>query len=408
MDRMAPRDEADVAEIVGAATTNECPLELVGGGSRRDLGRPSSARAVVSTKSLNGITLYEPSELVLSAQAGTPLKSIAELLDQHGQELAFEPIDHARILGGAAGTGTVGGMIAVNASGPRRIRSGAARDYLLGFRAISGRGELFKSGGRVMKNVTGYDMSKLMTGSYGTLGVLTEVTLKVLPKPETESTVLVTGLDDAAAVHLMTRVSGLSLEVSCFAHIPLAMPRQVPALNGHLSQTPVTCFRVEGPKISVDERCAALRKSMGDAAAKVEVIEGAVSRALWLAVRDVVDILGPDGVIWRVSTAPAEGARLVAALQSRGLPMTGYFYDWAGGLIWLALKPAQDASAAEIRKEVDKHGGHATLIRAGASVRSSVPVFHPQPPALAALSSRIRRSFDPALILNRGRMREDL
>ena len=147
---------------------------------------------------------------------------------------------------------------------------------------------------------------------------------------------------------------------------------------------------------------------MGDAAAKVEVIEGAVSRALWLAVRDVVDILGPDGVIWRVSTAPAEGARLVAALQSRGLPMTGYFYDWAGGLIWLALKPAQDASAGEIRKEVDKHGGHATLIRAGASVRSSVPVFHPQPPALAELSSRIRRSFDPALILNRGRMREDL
>ena len=408
METLTPRDEKDVVDIIGAALANGTPIDIEGGGSRRGLGRPAAAATIVSTSRLSGVALYEPCELVLSALAGTPLTVISELFDQHGQELAFEPINHAALFGAPAEAATIGGMIAVNASGPRRIRAGAARDHLLGFRAVSGRGEPFKSGGRVMKNVTGYDMSKLMAGSYGTLGVLMEVTVKVLPKPETEATVIAAGLNDAAAIRQMTRVSGLALEVSSLAHLP-AMPRwPVLSLGARLPTTPLTCFRLEGPRLPVTERCATLIDQLRDATAAFATLEAADSKALWSAVRDVSAFFDPADTIWRISTSPAQGAALVGALKSRALPLSGYFYDWAGGLIWLALSPKPEAHAREIRQQVDKLGGHATLIRADEVVRSTVPVFHPQPPPLAALSARVRRSFDPTLTLNRGRMREDL
>ena len=386
MDVLAPRDEADLVEAIAAAVAEGSALAVEGEGSKRGFGHAIEARRRLSTAAMRGVSLYEPAELVLTAGAGTPLREIQGLLDQQGQQLAFEPADYGLILGGPADRGTIGGAIAINASGPRRIKAGAARDHVLGFRAVSGRGEPFKSGGRVMKNVTGYDLCKLMAGSHGTLGVISEMTVKVLPKPETEETVVFQGLDDAAAVALMTVASGLTAEVSGFAHLPEEGGR--------------TGLRLEGPGVSVASRRESLLVRFGGEA---EVLAEAASGAFWEAVRDVRMLAGRGEQLWRLSVAPADGAAVVARLAERGVPIAGRLYDWAGGLVWLAVGAGRHASA--IREGL---AGHATCIRAPDAVRAAEAVFHPQPPALAALSRRVKESFDPKRVLNPGRMGEGL
>ena len=386
MEDLTPRDEADLEDAIAAAVAEGTALAVEGEGSKRGFGHAVEARRRLSTAAMRGVSLYEPAELVLTAGAGTPLREIGGLLDQQGQQLAFEPADYGLILGGPADRGTLGGAIAINASGPRRIKAGAARDHVLGFRAVSGRGEPFKSGGRVMKNVTGYDLSKLMAGSHGTLGVMSEVTVKVLPKPETEETVVFAALDDAAAVLLMTGASGLPAEVSGFAHLPEEGGR--------------TGLRLEGPAVSVASRREALLRHFGGEA---EVLQEAASQAFWEAVRDVRPLAGRGEQLWRLSVAPAEGAETVARLAERGLPIAGRLYDWAGGLVWLAVEAGRHAAA--IREGL---AGHATCISATEEVRAAEPVFHPQPPALAALSRRVKESFDPKRVLNPGRMGEGL
>ena len=408
MKTYAPNTEEELSDVVYAALSNGAALDIVGAGSRFGLGRPAKSEKSISTLGLNGVTLYEPSELVLTARAGTKLSTITALLDEHGQELAFEPIDHGPLFGKPRGGGTIGGLIAVNASGPRRIKSGAARDHLLGFRAVNGRGEIFQSGGRVMKNVTGYDMCKLMSGAHGTLGILSEITVKVLPKAETELTLLIVGLDEATAITVMTDVSGLSTDVSSFAHLPvLSRDFSSPAPKG-LEDKPLTALRLEGPEISVDTRKAELIEFLKEHDRPIEVLDAPTSRIFWADLRDALPFAGTAHQIWRISTAPTEGAKLVTDLLARDVPVAYHHYDWAGGLIWLATEAAIDAYAPAIRGVVEAHGGHATLIRASEDVRGNVPVFHPQPASLSALTARIRRSFDPELILNRGRLREDL
>ena len=384
MAEFAPRDEADLVELAGAAAANRTPLEIVGGGGKRPLGHPVAADHVVAAAALSGITLYEPSELVMTAGAGTTVGEVRRLLRQNGQELAFDPPDLNAVLGeGDAEAATIGAVFAVGAAGPRRIRIGSARDHLLGFRAVSGRAEPFKSGGRVMKNVTGYDLSKLVTGSFGTLGVLSEVTFKTLPRAETEATLVLHGRDDRDAVRLMTEASGLSYEVSSLAHVDRR-----------------TALRVEGPEVSVRERMAALERHFGG---ECERLAETASRALWEEVRDVVPLSRSGEQLWRLSVAPSEGAATVERIRASGVLLEGHFYDWAGGLVWLALGSGDHAAA--LRNGLD---GHATLVRAPEAVRASTPVFHPQPPALAALSRRVKEGFDPERILNPGRMGPDL
>jgi glycolate oxidase FAD binding subunit len=405
MDTLVPRDERDTIEIVTAALANATPLEVSGAGTKAGLGRPVTAQMRVSTGGMNAISLYEPSELVLSAGAGTPIREITDLLAQRGQELAFEPIDYSALYGVDAGSGTIGGLIAVNASGPRRIKAGAARDHLLGFRAVSGRAEAFKSGGRVMKNVTGYDLSKLLTGSHGTLAILTEVTVKVLPKAEAEETLLILGLDDDEAIEVLTEASGLPHEVSSFAHVP---PAAAAVLNGGFSGQSVTALRLEGPPVSIAKRKQDLVTHFKARCKEFGSLDAAESNSFWTATRDALPLAALDADIWRISTAPAEGARFVSSVKSGGVPLKSWFYDWAGGLVWLAAAPAPDCHEKPIRAAVAATGGPATLIRAPEKARAAVPVFHPQPPALAALSARVKNSFDPERVLNRGRMREDL
>lgn len=391
--RLTPRDERDVVDAIRASITESAPLSIEGHGSKAALGRATPRERVLSLAALSGVTLYEPSELVLSARAGTPLRDIAALLETHGQQLAFEPIDYASLLGSAPDDATIGGVVAVNASGPRRIKAGAARDHVLGFRSVTGRGDIVKSGGRVMKNVTGYDLSKLVTGSYGTLAVLTEVTLKVLPRPETEQTLLVSGLGEEGGLAALRKASGSPFEVSSLALDPAGAP--------------LAALRLEGPEISVAGRRDDLAASLASLGASFDVLRAADSRAFWERIRDAAPIASGEGVVWRVSLAPSDGFAFVDELKRAGAPLLAHLYDWAGGLVWLRLEGARDAHAPTIRAIVDRLGGHATLIRADAKTRAEAEVFHPQPEALAALTRRVKDSFDPHHILERGRLRSE-
>lgn len=404
MEQFAPETTEQVIELVQAAIANERPLDIAGNHTKQALGRPMEVAAALSTRAMRGIHFYEPSELVVSLAPGTTMRELTDLLDQNGQELAFEPIDYGRLYGTEALSGTVAGMVAVNASGPRRIKAGAARDHLLGFSAISGRGEAFQSGGRVMKNVTGYDLSKLMTGSYGTLGVFTDLTLKVLPKPEMEETLIIHGLADQSAIDVMTEASGLPHEVSSFAHLPAEIAASLNEL--FRTNTSITALRLEGPEISVAKRKEDLIGHFKSCGGAFGTIAPANSRKFWHGLRDCAPLSDREADIWRISTPPTHGAELVNAIR-RAECDAAVYYDWSGGLIWLATQTSAQAAADIIRGALRSIGGHATLIRSAAANRASVDVFQPQPAPLAALTARVKNSFDPEHILNPGRMRKD-
>ena len=398
-----PRDGKELEQAIQWALAGGKTFEVVGRGTKRAIGRAAQWDATLDLSEFSGVTLYEPEELVLSAKAGTPLAEIEALVAASHQELAFEPMDYGPLLGGAAGAASIGGVIAANLSGPRRIRAGAARDHFLGLSAVSGRGESFKAGGRVVKNVTGYDLCKLIAGSWGTLAAMTDITIKTLPKAETEATILVLGLDDETARQAMTAALGSFADVSAAAHLPAPVAARITELA--TAQAATTVFRLEGVAPSVAQRRDILLTVLTPFGSTV-ALAAESSQALWRAVRDVTPFAaqGPAGDrdVWRISTSPTQGAEvgraLAAALDAELL------YDWGGGLIWAAVPAAADASAPLIRSTVAGAGGHATLIRAPAAVRVAVDVFTPEPAALAALTKRVRAGFDPRGVLNAGRM----
>jgi glycolate oxidase FAD binding subunit len=397
-DRLKPRDAKDVEDAVRWAVSDGKALDVAGQGSKRAIGRPSQTDLTLDVSGLTGVTLYEPEELVLSAKAGTPIAEIEALLDKYDQQLAFEPADYGPLFGQPAGQGTLGGVVAANLSGPRRLKAGAARDHVLGVTAVTGRGDTIKTGGRVVKNVTGYDLCKVLSGSWGTLAVMTDITVKVLPKPETEATVVVAGLSDAHACAAMAAATGSAADVSAAAHLP----DHVASWFGGLKAEASTLFRLEGVAPSVKHRegqLAALMKSFG----AVSILDAAASRALWRDVRDV-KAFAVDSArhrpVWRISTAPAQAHRLVELIT----PAAQMVYDWAGGLVWLGMPYEDEPDAGSVRNAVNELGGHATLIRAPAAVRAAVDVFQPEGPGLRALSQRVKESFDPKGVLNPGRM----
>jgi len=354
---MNPTNETELAETIASA---KGPLRIVGGDTRR-IGEAVEGEAL-HTSGLCGITLYEPGALTLVAQAGTPLSEIEAALASENQRLPFEPSD-MRAIFGATGQSTIGGVVATNASGPRRIQAGACRDSVIGVRFVDGQGQILKNGGRVMKNVTGYDLVKLMTGSFGTLGVMTEISFKVLPAPEASATVMVEGLSDIEAVATMSAALGSPFDVNGAAHI-----------------AGQTIIRVEGLEGSVNYRAAELVKKLG----------GTVVDFDWTIVRDQTGFAGREGDIWRFSVKPSDGPKLGAKLRETGADVT---YDWGGGLVW-AL-----SSGGDMRQHLGDIQGHATLIRG-----TGYPAFHPESTGINLLNEGLRMKFDPRNILNTGRM----
>lgn len=386
---ISPSDERGVADAVHDAMSSRTPITIRGGGSRAGLGRPVQAARTLSTERLTGVTLLEPAELVVSAKAGTPVAAVEAALAEAGQRLAFEPFDH-RALYRTTAEPTIGGLVATNASGPRRVIAGAARDALIGVRMATGRGEIIRSGGRVMKNVTGYDIVKLACGSHGTLGVITEATFKTLPIPETEVSLIIEGLDDARGVEALCAAMGSPFEPTGAAHLPAtgeAPARTVIRLENFESQ-----LRYRAGELTT------LLKPFGAA----QKVDAEASRALWRDVAQAAPLLGDHGrAVWRISIAPSRAAALVAAL---GPLVAAHLYDWGGGLIWVAVEPSNDAGSGALRPLVRGARGHATLMRAADGVRASVAVFEPEAAALARLAREVTAAFDPAGVLNPGRM----
>ena len=399
-DALRARDAKDVEDAVRWALAEGKTLEVAGRGSKRGLGRPSQTDLTLNLSGLSGVTLYESEELVLSAQAGTPLAEIEDLVDSKHQQLAFEPMDYGPILGGQAGTATLGGVLAANLSGPRRIKAGAARDHFLGVTAVSGRAETFKSGGRVVKNVTGYDLCKVLAGSFGTLAAMIEVTIKTLPKPETETTVLLLGMDAGRANAAMSAAMGSSCDVSAAAHLPRNM---VMHFDGLYVTQEATAFRLEGFAPSVKHRQESLIRLL-TSYGPVETVGESHSRKFWRSVRDAIPFWASgswgDWPLWRISTTPARGAEFTEKLP----PGAQFYLDWAGGLVWAALPPSANAGAATMRRAAALTGGHATLVRAPVATRAMVDVFEPQTGALEGVSRRVKESFDPKGVLNPGRI----
>jgi glycolate oxidase FAD binding subunit len=379
-----PETAAEVLTLVTDANEAGRRLEVIGGGTKRSIGRVADADAGLSLAKLDQVIDYAPEELVLTAQAGIKLSDLEKLVAAEGQMLPFEP-PHLTGLLGSKGEPTLGGVLAANLSGPRRIRVGAARDHFLGFEAVTGRGEAVKAGGKVVKNVTGYDLSKLMAGSWGTLAVLTEVTIKVLPAARAELTLLFFGLDDCRACEAMTKAMNAPVELSAAAHIPPSVAARAP-LKGEMA---VTALRLEGFAASVAARAEALvvaLKGFGHP----QQLEDELSRGFWAQVREAEAFHGDKRPLWRISVPPALGCQVGEALTGEAL------YDWAGGLIWLL----SDDDPSTVRAAVRALGGHATCYRGHA------PAFEPLAGPLAALSARVKAAFDPKGALNPGRMAE--
>ncbi len=384
-----PNSTSDVVSLVTNARAKKTSLSIEGGGTRRQFGRPPvHSEEKVSLAQMSDVLFYEPGEMVFCAQAGATLDKIECMLTERGQMLPFEPIDH-RPLYGSSGSPTIGAVAACNLSGPRRISHGAARDALIGLKIVNGRAEEVKTGGRVMKNVTGLDLVKLSAGAFGTLGVLTEVTFKVLPRPETAATLVIRDLDDAHAIVALSQALGSPFEVSGAAHLPAGVGAQ------HAR----TLLRLENFSTSVSYRIGELRKLVGGD----EILDEPETKLLWRDLRNCAFFAAPDDrAIWRVSTAPSRGPDLVRAVQRSG-PLAHY-YDWGGGLIWLAVDPSGDVRESDVRAAVATCGGHATLVRAPMDVRATLNVFQPPSEAVMKLTRSIKTGFDPDGILNPGRM----
>ncbi len=366
MKHMKPETEAELAEIVAGLNG---PVRVTGGGTRGVDG----SEAALNTSGLSGITLYEPGALTLVAHAGTSVAEIEAALEAEGQQLAFEPMDHRGLLG-TSGEPTIGGVVAANISGPRRIQAGACRDFLLGVRYVDGLGQVIKNGGRVMKNVTGYDLVKLMAGSWGTLGVLSEVSLKVLPKPETETTLAVRVPNVETAVGLMSAALKSPFEVSGAAYDP---------------QGAQALLRIEGFADSVAYRTGRLRETLG-----CECTELEDSETCWADLRDVRGFQNLEGDVWRVSVKPGDAPGIAERIDADRT-----LFDWGGGLIW-ALVP----NGTDLRARLGHFGGHATLVRAEAETFSALGRFQPDTKQIQALTKAIRQKFDPRSVFNPGLM----
>jgi glycolate oxidase FAD binding subunit len=351
--------------------------------SKLNYGRVTSATSILSLAHFRAVEAYEPEELILEAGAATPLSEIQSLLAQRQQMLAFDPPDHGH-LWGAKSSGSLGGLLATGLAGSRRLKMGSVRDHVLGVRGVTGRGEVFKAGARVVKNVTGYDMPKLMAGSFGTLAALAAVTFKVLPAPETEESIFISSTDDYAAMRLMSDALQSSAEVSCAAHVP----------------GEGTFIRLEGTPVSVKAR---RERYVASLSLRSEVLDAMQSAHQWQRIRDC-KVFAHDRTraLWRISVPPTQGAAVAAKIAAQ--TDLKHYFDWGGGLLWASVPAVGDGGAAVIRNALPS--GHATLYAAPQDLRQRIPFLQPQPQALAALSARVKQALDPAAKLNPGRMYE--
>jgi glycolate oxidase FAD binding subunit len=382
-----PQTESDVAEIVRGA---EAPFEIVAHGTKRAYGRPVDADTVLDVSALSGIVAYEPEELVLAARAATPIAEIETVLAAMNQMLAFEPVEWGPLFGGPAAS-TLGGIVAVNACGPRRASAGAVRDSMIGCRFVNGRGEVVKAGGRVIKNVTGFDIPKLMAGAFGTLGVLTEIVLRVVPKPPRVAALAI-ACDAEEGLRLLREAAKSPVDASAFAYCPAPVMRRL-----DVGRDGTAFIRVAGSAEAVADKIGLLQSLF--AGRETATLDDGATRALFRGVGNGA-FADDDSDLWRLCVPPSRAYEAIAAAQA-----AEWCADWAGGLLWIAL-PADETTAERLRGVAVHLGGHATLVRASEAARRRIGVFQPETQARATLTKSVKAAFDPKRLINPGRMFE--
>ena len=402
-----PQNEKEVSNFIKKFYKSGIPIELIGSGSKRKIGKPLQCAKTLSLAKLDGIIEYLPEELYIKVKACTSIKQIEEELKKNKQQLAFEPIDFGYLFNRKSDFGTSAGQVACNISGPRRFKAGSVRDHVLGFRGVNGKGEIIKSGGNVVKNVTGYDLSKLVCGSYGTLIALTEITFKVLPKPEESKTLIIHKQKVEPASFLLEKATSSSNDISGSAFFP-DEPRisecamnieKTFKLNDLKHGGSLTAFRIEGSKNSIDQRIKNLIYELKAVNLNISVLDNYQSEIFWNKVRSLEFFSLSKNNILRIVIPPSECVQLVYQFSNK----FKYYLDWGGPLMWMEAFELSEEMFESIRKKVVNHGGYVTMIKNSNYLPYVEDVFTINRDRFN-ISQNIKKSFDPKRILNPGKM----
>ena len=402
-----PQNEREVSTFIKKFYKSTIPLELVGLGSKKKIGKALQCAKTLNLSKLNNIIEYLPEELYIKVEAGTPIKKIEEELKKNKQQLAFEPIDFGSLLNNKSDYGTAGGQVACNISGPRRLKVGSVRDHLLGFRGVNGRGEIIKSGGTVVKNVTGYDLSKLMCGSYGTLAALTEVTFKILPSPEENKTLVIHNQKIESALYYLESSISSSNDISGAIYLPkepsvsgcVMNIENTFKLNDLKQDGSITAIRIEGSKNSINYRIENLINKLRIEKLNISILETHQSKIFWDKVKNLEFFFNSKNSILRVVIPPSEGVNLNYQLSNK----FKYYLDWGGALIWMEVFELSEEMFESIRRKVVKLGGYITMIKNSDYLPYVEDVFTINRDRFN-ISQKIKKSFDPKRILNPGKM----
>lgn len=402
MNRVIPQDENELIEALRGAFEAQRRCELLAAGTKRKLGRPVEADDILDLSRLSGILNYEPDELIFTALAGTPLAEANAALAENNQMLAFSPVDWAALYGAAAGQVTLGGIVSANACGSRKVKSGAVRDHLIGCKFVNGAGEAIRAGGRVVKNVTGFDLPKIMCGAYGTLGALTELTFRVVPTPQRAPAIAIADCTPKEGLSILRQAAGIALEPTGLAYVPGSVCGESPAMiAAGLHQTNgIALFRVEGAEDPTIDKLARLRNVFSKQ--NMTTLDDETTKALFDEIGSGTPFAGRNTDVWRLFVPPSIAYEAIVESEA---PF--WYADWAGESLWLALPASRDI-AERLRNVTSRFGGHAMLMRANENARARLETFEPEPPARAALSQAVKAAFDPLRILNPGRMYEEL
>ena len=401
-----PNNELEVSELIKGFYKLDSPTEIVGTNSKNYIGNKTQSANTTSLSKLSGIVDYKPEELYIKVKACTPIIEIEKKLEEYNQELAFETIDFGYIEDGKSNKGTVAGYLSCNYAGSRRFKVGSVRDHILGFRGINGKGEIIKSGGTVVKNVTGYDLSKLITGSFGTLVALTEITLKVLPKKDASNTVVIYINEPDKIFELFDKLSGSSSEISGATYIPeeknndfITNKHNIFKFNDLKSGVSFLAFRVEGDKISIDEKVKILKKELNLNELDFSILDVYQSEPFWKKVNNLELFEKTKNNVLRLVIPPSHGSKLIKYLENKHK----YYVDWCGSLFWIEVQKKKEQKIKELKKIARDCGGYLTVIKTSSDYDYVEPVFMVDDIRLM-ISKKVKISFDPKRILNPGKM----
>jgi len=394
-----PDTREEISKFIKDCYKKNIPLEINGLKSKKKIGRNFQSEKTLDLSNYSGIIEYKPEELYIKVKSGTPIKKIISELDKNNQQLAFEPSDFGFIFSGNSNEGTIGGVISTNFSGPRRFKSGSARDHLLGFQGVNGKGETIKSGGTVVKNVTGYDLCKLLSGSFGTLAVLTELSVKVLPKPESNKTLIVNNPHLKKALEYFDTALSSSADPSGGVFYPEFFRKNF-TFNDLTQEGALIGLRVEGPLNSVEHRVKKLCKELDVMNNEFSVLDQEQSNIFWEKTRKLQVFTSLQESLLRVVVPVSETFDVIQKLKRYKI---NYFLDWGGSLIWLQIEEINTKMLKEIKEIIQKAAGYLTVIKVEEDMKATIDIFTVDP-IKYKISEKIKKSFDPKRILNPGKM----